>query len=391
MVRTIRALSDARTLRDAADVLNTSQSSLSRALRGAEARLGVTLFQRGWSGTEPTAEGEIVLGQCTRIMDDLHRFERVDLGTPAGRARFATFARWRHLEAVAAVVHTGSATAAAREMGVQQPAVSQALRDVSAYVGPALFARCKGGLRPTETGRALAALWARIGADLDQIADMLKRESSGLAGRIAVGMLPFSGQNFVMETFGEISRTNPNLRLVAVPGSYTSLCEALKRREIDLIVGILRAPPPEGFSEEYLYNETITAVARRDHPCHAAPVDLAVLAGLRWMVAPHGTPIRRYFEWLFAGITPAPVPQSCEILSFSNAEQVVVGNDSVALLCYSDVGLGNLRPELRRVDIDLPEAGVPIGITRNIGEAPSLAVSAFEALLKRRVGQPDPA
>jgi DNA-binding transcriptional LysR family regulator len=388
-VRVIQALSDARTLSDAAEALNLSQSSLSRALHGAEDRLGVTLFQRGWSGTEPTADGEIVLGQCKRIVDELERFDRAALGAKAP-SRLKAFVRWRHLQIVAAVALAGSASVAAEALGVRQPAVSQALRDVAAYIEPALFERRKRGLMATDTGRAVAALWQRIAADLDQVPELLNRPAAGLVGRVAVGMLPFSGQNVVMETFGELTRRNPHLRLVAVPGSYTSLCDALKRGEIDVIIGILRDPAPAGFSEEYLYDETFTAVARHDHPCHGAPVDIATLARLNWMVAPHGTPIRRYFERVFAGIDPPPVPQSCEILSFSNAEQVVVGNDSIALLCYSVAGLRNLRPELRKVEIDLPDARVPIGFTHRADDTATEAVAAFEALLKDHIARSVP-
>ena len=382
-LRTLHALSRHRTLRDAARELNTSQSALSRALSGAEDRLGASLFQRGWSGTEPTGAGEIVLDQCRRIIDDLDGFAQATEGVDP--VRFRAFARWRHLETVAAVLQAGSASGAAATLGVRQPAVSQALRDLAAYVGSPLFRRHSAGLAPTDTARALAALWNRVSAALDRLPERIDSASRGLAGRVAVGMLPFSGQDLVMETFGALSRQHPNLRLVAVPGSYASLCDALKRREIDLIVGTLRDPPTlPGLCETFLYHETYTLIARRGHPCHSQPVTMESLAALNWMVAPHGTPVRRYFEGLYAGAAALPAVQSCEILSFANAEQVVVNNDAVSLLCYSDAGLAALRPDLRRVEIDLPDARVPIGIT-TVADAPlPPAVDAFVRFLTAR-------
>ena len=57
-----------------------SQPAFSRTLNSAEGQLGVALFQRGWSGSEPTALGEIVIDQCRRITAEFETLERGVLG-----------------------------------------------------------------------------------------------------------------------------------------------------------------------------------------------------------------------------------------------------------------------------------------------------------------------
>lgn len=125
-------------------------------------------------------------------------------------------------------------------------------------------------------------------------------------------------------------------------------------------------------------------IARADHPCHSGPLDRAALARLKWSVAPHGTPVRRYFESYFAECAPPPQTQSCEFFSFTNAEQMILHSDSVALLCYSVEALLALPPGLRALAVDLPEAAVPIGVTTLADRPPTPDAAAFLAELRRR-------
>ncbi|SDF91795.1 DNA-binding transcriptional regulator, LysR family [Limimonas halophila] len=58
------------------------------------------------------------------------------------------------LTAFEATVRLGSMTAAARELGTTQPAVSQRIRQLEETVGLPLFERARGRLQPTADGRA---------------------------------------------------------------------------------------------------------------------------------------------------------------------------------------------------------------------------------------------
>lgn len=384
-VRVIRALSDHRRLSEAAESAALSQPAFSRTLHDAEARLGVALFQRGWSGSEPTAMGDIVIDQCRRIAADLESVERGVL-SQTGPLRLPNLARWRHLRAVAAVVRHGTASAAARALGMSQPAVSQALGDITAYVAPQLFIRRKSGMEPTDAARALAALWDRINATLTEIPALLPETGDALVGRVSVGMLPFSGQSLVLQAFGEITRAHPHVQLVAVPGGYDTLVEALRRGEIDLIMGVLREPSPfPEMIEEHLYFEDYMMIARADHPVHDRRPSMAELAGEQWIVAPHGTPIRGFFDRMFRAAGTIPPAQSAEMFSFSNAEQMILSSRSIALLCYGKSGLRNLPPDLKPVDVRLPGSQVSIGVTRFGEEPPSAAVTVFLDLLRARI------
>lgn len=63
----------------------------------------------------------------------------------------------RHLRAVGAIVQRGSMSAAADDVSLSQPALTQGVAKLEAQLGVALFSRRAGGMDPTEAGGALAA------------------------------------------------------------------------------------------------------------------------------------------------------------------------------------------------------------------------------------------
>jgi DNA-binding transcriptional LysR family regulator len=84
----------------------------------------------------------------------------------------------RLLTTFAAVVRSGSVQAAAAELNVTQPAVSQAVRKLEEHVGVSLLDRGSRPARPTEAGYALAAATSESLSRIADLLDMLKQ--SGL-------------------------------------------------------------------------------------------------------------------------------------------------------------------------------------------------------------------
>lgn len=384
--RTIDAVAKTRGLEHATRLLNMSQPVVSRTIAAAELALGVSLFQRGWSGTEPTVAGEAILKRCAAALQTIERAEDDIEAINGIRPNLKNFLRWHHLDAVSAVVQSGSASRASERLKMTQPAISRSIAATSQYARQALFRRRKDGLSPSAVARRLAVLRDELISELGAIDIDKLKSNAGLTGRLAVGMLPFSGQDFVARAFGELTNSYPDLRLMAVPGSYDMLARALARGEIDCMLGILREPMlyPD-LRQVFLYNEKFTLVACKDHPCHASANSISDLKGEKWIVAPHGTPVRTYFESLFQSISTPPPAQTCEILSFSNAERVVAHSNSIALLSYSHWQVSNLPPDLKKVDVDLPECEIAIGLTLREHGSPADILEMFETLLRSYV------
>lgn len=384
--RTIEAVAKARGLEQATRRLNMSQPVVSRTIAAAEAALGVPLFQRGWSGTEPTVAGEVILKRCAAALKMIESAED-DIELTAGiRPNLMNFLRWHHLDAVSAVAQFGSASLASEHLKMTQPAISRSIAAISQYARQPLFKRRKDGLTPSAVAYRLAILRDDLLEELGAIEIDQLNSNGGLTGRLAVGMLPFSGQDLVARVFGELTISHPDLRLMAVPGSYDMLARALNRGEIDCMLGILRDPLPyTELRQVFLYNEKFTLVARKDHPCHSDAKAMSDLKDEKWIVAPHGTPVRIYFENLFQSVGASPPAQTCEILSFGNAERVVAHSNSIALLSYSAQQVENLPTDLRKVNVELPGSEIAIGLTLRKHGNPAEVVELFEMLLRNHL------
>jgi LysR family transcriptional regulator, carnitine catabolism transcriptional activator len=96
----------------------------------------------------------------------------------------------RRLEVFLAIVEDGSFSGAADELGVSQPAVSQAVRALEAELGTALFHRVGRTVRLTDAGEALC-LPARLALrDADAARQAVEAVKDLLAGHLELACLP---------------------------------------------------------------------------------------------------------------------------------------------------------------------------------------------------------
>ena len=82
----------------------------------------------------------------------------------------------RQLRAIAAVAAGGSVTAAARSLNLTQPAITMQLRNLEELAGLPLIQRTGDGMVPTEAGREVLRLAARVDAavvDCGRTRDMM--------------------------------------------------------------------------------------------------------------------------------------------------------------------------------------------------------------------------
>ena len=390
-IAAIDAVARTRSFKIAADCLNTTQPTLSRLIASAEAALGTALFRRGWSGAETTSAGDVAARSCAAMIATIETAERQIFASRKSHPRLHLNLKNAHLAAIAAVTRDGSVTLAAQRIARSQPDLSRMLSEFAKRFDLVLFQRSATGMLPLEPAQALTALAGSLAYQLDRLAEQLHRLEGEILGRVSVGMLPFSGQDLIAVAFARLTNQHPNIQLSCVPGSYNTLIEALRRREIDRIIGILRGPgSPPGLDETHLYDERFAVIARRGHPLLTAGPSPESLAATNWVVAPHGTPVRSHFEAVFAALDLTPPTQTCEMISFSAAEQMLVESASVAMLTYSDRKLRNLRPELQEVRTGFAPVPAPIGITRLEGEREDAALLAFDRILRDLVAEVHP-
>src|SRR5689334_17771635 len=100
-----------------------------------------------------------------------------------------------HLRHILAVADHGSLRAAARELGVAQPAVTRSVQELERELGVALFERRARGVTPTAMGAAFLRRASVVQSELARAREELDQMRGHMHGnlRIAMSMAPHIG------------------------------------------------------------------------------------------------------------------------------------------------------------------------------------------------------
>ncbi|UUU31445.1 LysR family transcriptional regulator [Streptomyces sp. CA-210063] len=133
----------------------------------------------------------------------------------------------RHLRVLRAVAATGSFSAAGRELGCTQPAVSQQMKALESSVGTPLLVRSGREMRLTQAGEALVRHAAGILAGLTAAEEEVAAIAGLRAGRVRLVSFP-SGSSTLVPTALAALRA-------AHPGTRVSLEEAEPPRSVEML------------------------------------------------------------------------------------------------------------------------------------------------------------
>ena len=145
-----------------------------------------------------------------------------------------------------ALLEERQVSAAARRLGLDQPAVSAALHRLRELFGDDLFTRAGGGMTPTPLALALGPALRDLLRGAEQlVAQTAPDAAAGWEGRFNL----LFGADFLLTRFGpslaaEVQHLMPGLNLkFALPGARATLAQYASG-EVDLGIGYLPSPPP---------------------------------------------------------------------------------------------------------------------------------------------------
>lgn len=209
------------------------------------------------------------------------------------------------VRAVNAVMAAGSFAAAARRLGLSQPAVTQAVRELEAAYDVTLFERRGGQLRPTPLAEELCGVTERIEALEERARLILTRQKSVEGGALRVGL----GNSMPgMAVIGAFLRRHPSVRVTVELGSHDQIVKAVLGRRVD--VGVLPDVPADArFAREVCLDQDVVAIAPPHHPvARAGRTDCAELARQRLIFRSRGSATQAVVDRAFraAGLAPEP-------------------------------------------------------------------------------------
>jgi LysR family transcriptional regulator of gallate degradation len=382
-LRALLAVAEEGAIVRASATLHRSQSVVTRAVLELEQEIGAPLFERSRQGMLPTDIGRILLHRVRRALDELRVAEQ-DLAEAGVPARFAQKLTHRQLQVLIAIADGQSETQAARRLALTQPAVNRSLRELERLIGKPLFYRMPRGMIPTTAGEALVRRAKLALAEIDRVGDDIAAHRGRLTGRIGVGTLPLCATLLVPRAIDRLLREYPELDVTILDGGYDALLATLRCGDIDILVGALRNPPPEGdVVQERLFDDQLSIVARRDHPLAGRPsVALRELAREQWIVPRLGTPARGRFEEVFASARIPPPEHAIESGSWVTVRALLLESDRLTVISRQQMRFEEESGMLTVLRVDLPGSVRPIGITMRRGASPSRGVELLVGQLR---------
>jgi len=173
----------------------------------------------------------------------------------------------RHLRYFVAVARAGSFTAAARELGIQQPPLSQQVRDLEREVGYPLFARQPRGVALTAGGAVFLEEAESILARVEGAVRRAGQAAQGTAGSLAIGFTSSAmAHRLAPHLIAVYRRAHPGVDVTVGEGNAAALSESVAAGTLD--AAFIRRPVTErsGLAYLVLADEPMLAALPMDHP-----------------------------------------------------------------------------------------------------------------------------
>lgn len=348
-----------------------AQSAISRSIGKLERELGVELFERRSRGMLLTEYGRALHVRAQRVQAEMeaarHEVSSL-LGKGRGRnaAIFNMLLHERRVRAFVALTEQHHMPSVAESIGITQPAVSMAVRQLEESVGTPLFERTARGMIPTQAGALLAFRLKRAMAEIRHAGADIAALQGVHRGVVNVGALPLGRTRLLPESIAGVVSAHPGVRVATVEGSFETLAAGLRAGDLDFILGALRdADYAHDLVGDALADDELALVARRDHPWSTrGTLADADLASASFVLPRAHTPNRTLFERALERRGLAAPNVVVETSDLAVLRGVLVNSDLVTAISPRQLSYELEAGLLRVLPLPLPDTRRVIGITR---------------------------
>ena len=303
----------------------------------------------------------------------------------------------RHLRFFLQIADSGTLSAAARVLGISQPALSKSLAEFEAMMGAPMFLRLGRKMTPTPEGEKVRRHARDALVSLDAAA---RAALSAAAPKVlSIGLLPTVSTRFFPAVVSRFMEMETSVTLRVETGTHPYLLKKLKDRQIDLMIGRMpQVTEMTGLDFEFLYDEPIIATARADHPLIRQPM-AQLLRQCPLVLPPQETIIRKHVDEYLASLGLGDLRPAVETSTLALGRGIVLASNSVWFISSGVVESELASGQLVSLPLGAAYLSGAVGITRPVGAAMSEAEATIlrftrdQAALRHalgRQGAPDP-
>lgn len=286
------------------------------------------------------------------------------------------------LQALVAAIEEGSLRAAARRIGVSQPALTKMVRELEVELSAPLLERHSQGVRPTAQGKVLLAHARTVARELATATDQIRQLGGQMRGELNIAAVPVAMMLLIPETLRTFSRAYPDIILRVSEELFIEQLQKLRSGQVDLVVGGIPEGLPSGeFITESLMDTRMVVVARRGSR-HARARRLSDLADAHWVYT--GTSAQTGYASRLFEAHGLPAPPVGAVVNSTLALLALIGSSDLLGLMPSQIVSQPLAGQ-DIVELPLEEPGLPltVGVIIPSGSVVSPAIRQFIAHLHR--------
>lgn len=175
--------------------------------------------------------------------------------------------RFKYIEAFSEVISCGSVSAAAKKLGVSQPAVSQLIKKLEESVGVPLFVRRNGLIFPTDRANSLRDDVGQLLMQLDKIQMQL---NFGRTDQVILNPLRFSASLSVVNeilprVISTMHKKNPDMLFYVNSLPIVNMSQAIRRSNVDFTLSIRKIEHSSIISKKLLSAREV-CIMPKSHP-----------------------------------------------------------------------------------------------------------------------------
>lgn len=172
------------------------------------------------------------------------------------------------------IASAGSFAAAARDLGLVPSALTYRVRQIEDALDVLLYDRSSRQARLTEAGAELLREAARLLADIDAVANRVKRVATGWEPQLTIAVDSIISKATVMELCESFFALSPPTRIKLRDETLSGTLEALTSGQADLALGATESSTNAGIHSKPLGDVSFVYAVAPHHPLASAPEPL---------------------------------------------------------------------------------------------------------------------
>ena len=367
----------------AAELCHLSQPAASQAVAGLETYFGTPLFISNRQRSALTTCGILVECRTRAAMKHLRDGAKNALREASDkevhRQTFELSVTASQLRNLIAIANAGSFTVAARTLGLSQPTIHRAARNLEAIAGTPFFTARASGVRLTAAADAFMRGAKLAQNEIRQAVEDISRENGVERGTFVLGSLPLARTAIVPKAIHAMVSNVEGFQVRVVEGPYAELLRSLLEGDIDCLIGALRHPiPTDDIEQELLFQDALAIVVHPRHPLvDQRMVTLGDTVKFPWIAPPKETPAGQYLFDTLQIDKRAESPVRVVSSSMAVLRGVLAEGPYVSIVSRHQINLDEALGTIAVLDVLLSGHVRDIGLTYRRDWTPTKTQSLF--------------